>query len=108
MNINNTKNRVLHLLTQYPKLRDNDNTLTGYVWHYELEEMGVKSKEISAIEFFVQLSQGNLTSGEAITRARRKLQEENAHLRGQKYAERHNHQEAVKEQLGYAQTNLFR
>jgi len=108
MNINNTKTRVQTLLNSYPKLRDNDNTLMGYVWHYELDEMGLKCKEMTATDFFVHLSQGDLTSGEAITRARRKLQEENEHLRGEKYAQRHNHQTEVQDQLGYGQTNLFK
>ena len=101
MNINNTKDRVESLLNQHSKLQDSDNMLIGYVWHLDLADIGISTKRITATDLLIHLRDGDLTSAEAITRARRKLQEENPHLRGAKYAMRHNEQTHVQEQLGY-------
>jgi len=47
------------------------------------------------------MAYGNFTSSESITRMRRKIQEENPSLRGEKYAKRQANQEQVKKDLGY-------
>ena len=107
MNLTKTKDKVKNYLEQYPYLRDNDDRLVSTVWFYELKATGRDPYNMTAVEFFNCLSNGELTTNEAITRARRKMQEEHEHLRGEKYYERHAHQEPVKDQLGYSQQTLF-
>ncbi len=77
--LNNT-DKVTQLLTNQPELRDNDNRLIAVFWSYEI---GVDNlHKLSASELLAKLSGGKLTSGDTITRARRKVQEENEHLKG--------------------------
>lgn len=107
MNVTKTKDKVKRYLEKYPYLRDNDDRLVATVWYFELQAQGRDPYHITAVDFFNHLSAGDLTTNEAITRARRKMQEEHEHLRGEKYYERHKHQDEVKEQLGYSQQTLF-
>lgn len=107
MNITKTKDKVKAYLEKYPYLRDNDDRLVSTVWYFELKAKGRDPYHITAVDFFNHLSAGDLTTNEAITRARRKMQEEHEHLRGEKYYERHQHQDTVKDQLGYSQQTLF-
>ena len=78
-----TKSKVIHLLTKYPDLRDNDQKLVAYYnWH----EIGSeKFKDLSAKQFLDLLISGDITPAQTILRARRKAQEENVHLRGENY-----------------------
>lgn len=102
---------VKDLLDKNPHLRDDDDKLVANIW---IRECGgvEKSKTITALDFLKvyagttnEIKYPNeqhativkFTSAESITRARRKLQEENLLLRGTKYAHRNNEQEAVKE-----------
>jgi hypothetical protein len=77
--------------------RDSDNVLLAEVWR---DEYALKSLDDDGyIAFLVSLHLGQLSTPESITRVRRKLQETNPLLRGDKYKKRHSLQETVKEEL---------
>ncbi len=71
------------ILKESTLARDDDNILLTKVW--ERESSGTFSKSI----FFLNMSKGRYSSAESITRCRRKLQEEDPTLRGEKYNKRH-------------------
>lgn len=107
MNITKTKDKVKAYLEKYANLRDNDGGLVSAVWYFEVQDLGGHTDEMTGTDLLKMITNGSLTAGEAITRARRKMQEEHEHLRGEKYHERHQHQDTVKDQLGYSQQTLF-
>ena len=74
---------IKDLLEKYPRLRDNDNALIANVWSME-----VNLNDLLADEFLTLFSNGKLSSSESITRARRKVQEDNKNLRGNTYKKR--------------------
>ena len=88
------KDKVRELLIKYPFLRDDDNALMVNVWTTEMLTKGVLFTR-----FFDMYADGHLTSAESIRRTRQALQVKNPELRGKKYAERHAHQEVVKNEL---------
>lgn len=63
MNLNRLTEEVL---AEYPEARNNDNVLQAIVW--QRQGLGLTRKQLMAIK--------NLSSGESITRERRKLQRE--------------------------------
>ena len=82
------KERVEHLLTKTPRLRDDDNKLIAT---YHFNEIGPQNvSKLSAMEFLHLYADGKLTSTESIRRIRAKIQEKNPALRGQKYNRRQN------------------
>ena len=89
---------VERLLISSPRLRDNDQQLVANVWFVQINK-NQNIKTMSAKEFLHELAKGNVLSSESITRCRRKLQEENIHLRGKRWNERHRMQKDVKEEL---------
>lgn len=89
-----TKDRVEELLTRYPILRDDDNKLMARIWKEE-------SLSHTAKDLLIEIGNGKLTSAEAITRARRKLQEQNPGLRGKAYALRHKHEVTVRNNINF-------
>ena len=89
---------VERLLISSPKLRDNDRQLVANVWFVQINK-DQNIKTMSAKDFLHELAKGNVLSSESITRCRRKLQEENVSLRGERWDERHRAQEDVKEEL---------
>jgi hypothetical protein len=89
---------VEQLLTSSPKLRDNDQQLVANVWYVQTRDQ-FDIEKMTAKNFLHELAQGNVMSSESITRCRRKLQEENTYLRGEKWDERHRAQKDVKEEL---------
>jgi len=97
--ITDCKEMVKNLLTSTPHTRDDDNRLIANFWWAELDR--AKKKGCNSTELLKMLSEGQLTSGESITRMRRKLQEEFAELRGKLYEERQARQNPVKKELGY-------
>ena len=62
---------------------------------------GNDAANMSAYELLRLYVSDKLVSFESVSRARRKVQEIHKELRGKKYKERQNHQEQVKEVLGY-------
>lgn len=90
---NNVTDNVEKLLKEIPALRDDDARLVA-TYYYYFQSASVKGK--TAEEFLKTMASGTLVSSDLITRTRRKLQEHNEHLRGKKWKERHERQEAVK------------
>ena len=99
INIRKTKKIVTGYLERYPHLRDNDERLIATIWHIELLDRGVNSKDITGFRLLEYFSNGELTNPESIRRSRAKLQEENVHLRGLKYKERKANTGNIKSQL---------
>lgn len=97
-----TKEIIKTLLEQNPQLRDSDAKLKCRFWTNELKTRGINTKQITAHEFLVMLSQNKLHNAEGLTRMRRKVQEEHEHLRGDLYKERQTTQQnKMKTKLGY-------
>lgn len=90
--IKEVKNKVEYLLKDYPHTRDDDNKLIANIWFNEIKDIN----NMSAKEFLKQFSEGKFTSTESIGRARRKLQEENISLRGEKYKARMAEEEKIR------------
>ena len=73
------------------KSRDSDDKLVCNIWYNRIGKERLDN--MSAMELMQIISEGKLPSYDNISRARRKLQEDHVHLRGESYKERH-HQEA--------------
>lgn len=84
--IQNMKQAVIKLLTDFPHLRDNDLKLLANVWHWEIKNKHpecIYSKDTLRL-----LAEGKLTNPETIRRTRQKVQEEFPDLRGTSYLKR--------------------
>ena len=81
--------RVKTLLSKYPEMRDSDKFLVTNFWFFELRNKGINVEEKPISEFLALYQQGLVTNSDLITRARRKVQEENPDLRGESWEERH-------------------
>lgn len=98
MKILKIADRIKYLLEINEKYRDDDNLLIAKIFWDSINQ----SETMSAIQFLTLLRDGMLPHTESITRARRKVQEENIHLRGESYKYKKTiEQENVKEELGY-------
>ena len=89
------------ILTSTPSTRDSDAKLIANYHFYELKRMGYDPNTMTAHQYLGLLHDGKLSSTEAITRARRKLQETKPELRGKAYEKRHREIANVKKELGY-------
>lgn len=98
-NIFSTKEKVEKMLESLPHLRDSDDKLVANFWHREVIDSGKKISEISAFSFMKMYSEGELTKADVITRARRKAQEHNPKLRGEKWEERHGREKEVRKNI---------
>lgn len=92
--------RVKPLLQDYPHLRDSDLKLVGNVWTQEVRDNNKSIHAMTAKGLIDMMIGGKITNSDTITRCRRKLQEENPNLRGNKYKDRQGHQPDVIEDLG--------
>ena len=95
---------VKNLLTEVPSLRDSDERLMATIWFKNIGEDNIKS--LSAINLLQKLADGKLPSYESISRCRRKIQEEKPELRGEKWKERHDAEEAVKTEIRQMEISL--
>lgn len=93
---------VKELLEQDQRYRDCDKTLSAKIWSIQFGGMENLAK-VSAYDFLVEYvkRKGKLYSQESIGRARRKIQEENIHLRGKNYKAKKEQTAEVKKVLGY-------
>lgn len=82
--IKNIQEQVKILLTNHPSCRDNDNRLFMTLLHNIDPELMKGSFE----DFAKKFVQGKYMAMESVTRARRKVQEENPSLRGKTYVDR--------------------
>lgn len=89
----NVTDNVEKLLKDIPITRDDDSRLVA-TYYYYFQKRFVKDK--TAEEFLKTMAAGQLVSSDLITRTRRKLQEHNPELRGEKWKERHERQNSVK------------
>jgi len=76
------------ILVNKPETRDSDSKLIANVWFVEVEKMNKDLSRITGLELLKLLGSGKLAQPETITRIRRKSQEEQEKLRGEKYAKR--------------------
>ena len=97
-----TKDEITKLLTNDKRLRDSDAKLIARFWTNELKAKNINTKDITAHEFLTMYATNRLHNVEGLTRMRRKVQEENEHLRGEFYQERQTTQQnKMKAKLGY-------
>tara|TARA_R110002020_G_scaffold374627_3_gene585906 strand:+ start:711 stop:1013 length:303 start_codon:yes stop_codon:yes gene_type:complete len=83
--IKRIKPLVKELLKEFPLTRDNDNLLILKVW---AEQDNTLRMNKSFSDFSVGMIAGKYMKFESVSRARRKVQEENPELRGKYYKER--------------------
>ena len=88
--------RIEYILKRKPQARDYDSYLIAAYWFYETGE-GIES--MNAMQFLEFMSKGLLTPPATIIRARRKVQEQNPTLRGERYIERQNEEKNVRNNI---------
>ena len=93
--IKDQKNFVKQLLEQDPELRDSDRKLMAVIWNNHIHN----PNQLSTFDFLHHLYVGDLPSYESITRARRKVQQENPHLQGKNYKGRKGEEADVRENI---------
>jgi hypothetical protein len=98
-NLLDVADHVLALLIQDERTRDDDQLLCCMLWSRLLTQKGIDVRKFSAYEFLLLYYKDELPMADTITRARRKVQEENMLVRGKKYNERHAKQAQVMSQL---------
>ena len=99
-----TKDTILNLLEDIPKLRDSDNKLICNYWWLELKSKKIDPDNLSCKEFLSMYAESKLTNAETIRRTRAQIQEDKKyqHLRGEKYLLRQTKiQDSWREKLGY-------
>ena len=96
--IKNIQDVVKDALIKHPRYRDDDNKLISFIWWKHLKNNNIP-EDIIAMDFLQLYAKNELPQADAITRARRKVQEENPELRGQLYNERHQLKEEVKNNI---------
>lgn len=87
------ENKVLWLLEQHPHLRDGDDRLYSRYIAYQLGngdfDSGTKKlEEMTAKKLLYMIVDNQIVNYDTVSRARRKIQENNPHLRGLSYAKR--------------------
>lgn len=83
------KATVKHLLETVPSLRDSDERLVANFWYYELKnKFNHSSAKLIAHDFFTMYADGEMTTADVITRARRLLQQLHPELRGKTWEAR--------------------
>jgi len=94
--IKDMQNRVESLLKRFPAYRDCDTKLVAHIW---MEQIGgiERMKEINLHDWMkMWIDNPNIASPETISRARRKIQESNADLRGEHYKLRKDQEKDVR------------
>ena len=86
---------VTGFLNKYPPLRDSDERLAANIWYSKIENID----RLDAKDLLKLFAQGKLPSYESISRCRRKVQESNPKLRGEKWEARHKGQKKVKNEI---------
>ena len=85
--------QVKAILTKHPITRDDDMMLYGQF----LFQNGKVGKQETFYKVLASAKKRKLPSYESITRARRKVQEKEPSLRGQRYSQRHKAEEEYRE-----------
>tara|TARA_B100001939_G_scaffold345634_1_gene362647 strand:- start:14005 stop:14379 length:375 start_codon:yes stop_codon:yes gene_type:complete len=78
--------RVKELLENNISLRGNDNKLLRIIWENDIAEILSKAEQqvITLNTFLALLEEGSLSNPKAVSRARRKVQQDNPYLRDNK------------------------
>lgn len=97
--IRNTKPKVVAILETSEQLRDDDEKLVARFWSNELQAMKKHPTHITGLQFLLMYSEGKLTPADIITRARRKIQEDNPALRGIAWNERQGKEKDVRQEI---------
>lgn len=92
--IKSNYDKVEWFLINKPFTRDSDLKLIAIWWRNEAVKQGLYEED-----FLEDFAKGKYTTPEAITRARRKVQELNPHLRGKSYKTRKENEQKVREQI---------
>lgn len=88
---------VVKVLLNCPQTRDDDKLLILKVWAWQNPQL--RASDYSFTNFAINYLNGLYADSESITRARRKIQEKNPDLRGEKWSERHNEAELVRKEI---------
>jgi hypothetical protein len=91
------KEAVIYWLTNYPPSRDDDELLVGCIWARVLGDENLDTK--TARQFLHLMAERKLPSFDAITRMRRKVQEDMPSLRGTTYIERTKRSKEVQQEI---------
>jgi hypothetical protein len=94
--IKRMKPLVTRLLEEFPEARDNDNLLLLKVW---AEQDDTLRKGKTFYQFATGMLTGKYMKFESVSRARRKVQEENPELRGKYYLDRKELSEEVRMEI---------
>ena len=86
-------------LNKYPLLRDNDDRLMANIWAKYIGSRDDMDGPESWKDMLSLLAKGKLPSYESISRCRRKIQEKNPHLRGEKWNERHGRAKEIRREI---------
>ncbi len=87
------------ILNDEPETRDNERLLHCNVWWNEIKELYPTQAQAACQDFLRIYNDGRLTSPSSISRARRKLQEEDKTLRGEKWYKRKGRAEEFKQDI---------
>ena len=87
------------ILHEEVETRDNERLLHSYVWWNEIKELYPTQAKAACQDFLRIYNDGRLTSPSSISRARRKLQEEDKTLRGEKWYKRKGRAEEFKQDI---------
>jgi len=100
--IKNIKEKVIHLLTTIPHLRDSDDKLIATIWNIEIgkDEKGLnKSEQMITMDFLKAFAEGKHSNPETIRRSRQLIQAQMPHLRGKSYTARKESANQFKQQI---------
>lgn len=97
--LHTTKEKVEHFLKADRTLADNDERLVSNIWHLEAIKLGKIPSSMTGEEFLKLYADGQLTSADVITRARRKVEEDFPDLRGETWEKRQGLETEVREQI---------
>ena len=87
------------ILDEEPETRDNERLLHSTVWWGEIQKLFPTQAEAACQDFLSVYNDGHLTPPSTISRARRKLQEEDKTLRGKAWYKRKGRAEQFKQDI---------
>ena len=88
---------VEKMLLMYPSLRDNDERLMANIWYKFIGDNTLTYT--SGFNVLSMLSKGKLPSYESVSRCRRKIQQMNPELRGEKWTERQRRAKKIRKEI---------
>ena len=86
---------VEKFLTKYPPLRDDDERLMANIWMSHIGNLEMKNGR----DILHMLATHKLPSYESVSRCRRKIQQINPELRGEKWTERQRRAKKIKKEI---------